>query len=133
MGFASLISLRLCRRLIDFGVDIVGGTGPHATLGIEVYKEKPIVYGAGDFMGPFPCIFDRCDLGFIFQAKLDKEGISHLELVPLCIKGSQATLATGAHQEQALGRMQYWSYKMGTPSFRHKGRLVFPCRVLKGT
>src|SRR5712691_7623972 len=34
---------------IDAGADIVVGHGPHYSLPIEVYKEKPIFYGLGNF------------------------------------------------------------------------------------
>lgn len=34
---------------IDAGVDAVVGHGPHYSLGVEVYKGKPIFYGLGSF------------------------------------------------------------------------------------
>jgi poly-gamma-glutamate synthesis protein (capsule biosynthesis protein) len=36
-------------RAIDAGADIVVGHGPHYSLGVEVYKGKPIFYGLGCF------------------------------------------------------------------------------------
>ena len=41
---------RFSHRLIDAGADIVFIHGPHRILGIEVYKEKLIFYGLGDFL-----------------------------------------------------------------------------------
>lgn len=36
---------------IDAGADAILGSGPHVVRGIEFYKEKPIVYSAGNFAG----------------------------------------------------------------------------------
>ena len=41
---------RFSHQVIDAGVDIVFIHGPHRILGIEVYKEKLIFYGMGDFL-----------------------------------------------------------------------------------
>ena len=41
---------RFSHDVIDAGVDIVFIHGPHRILGIEVYKEKLIFYGMGDFL-----------------------------------------------------------------------------------
>jgi poly-gamma-glutamate capsule biosynthesis protein CapA/YwtB (metallophosphatase superfamily) len=37
------------RAAIDAGADVYVGHGWHSTLGIEIYKGKPIVYGIGNF------------------------------------------------------------------------------------
>ncbi len=39
----------IAHRAIDAGADLVIGHGPHFSLPIEVYKEKPIFYGLGSF------------------------------------------------------------------------------------
>ena len=38
------------RAMIDAGADVVYGHGPHVLRGIEIYKEKPILYSLGDFI-----------------------------------------------------------------------------------
>lgn len=38
------------RAAIDAGADLVAGHGPHVTLGLELYKGKPIVYSLGNFV-----------------------------------------------------------------------------------
>jgi poly-gamma-glutamate synthesis protein (capsule biosynthesis protein) len=40
---------KFARACIDEGADIYVGHGWHKTLGIEIYKGKPIVYGIGNF------------------------------------------------------------------------------------
>jgi poly-gamma-glutamate capsule biosynthesis protein CapA/YwtB (metallophosphatase superfamily) len=39
----------IAHAAIDAGADIVVGHGPHYSLPIEVYKQKPIFYGLGNF------------------------------------------------------------------------------------
>ena len=39
----------IAHAAIDAGADIVIGHGPHYSLPIEVYKEKPVFYGLGNF------------------------------------------------------------------------------------
>lgn len=45
-GFA----VDFARAAIDAGADVVAGHGPHLTLGVEIYKGKPILYSLGNFI-----------------------------------------------------------------------------------
>ena len=40
----------VAHRVIDAGADAFAGHGPHSTLGIEIYKGRPILYSLGDFI-----------------------------------------------------------------------------------
>jgi poly-gamma-glutamate synthesis protein (capsule biosynthesis protein) len=40
----------LFHELIDAGADVIVRHGPHALLGVEIYKGRPIFYGMGSFM-----------------------------------------------------------------------------------
>jgi poly-gamma-glutamate capsule biosynthesis protein CapA/YwtB (metallophosphatase superfamily) len=46
----SAVQKELAHRLIDEGVDLVIGTGPHVIQPAEVYKNRPIVYSLGNFL-----------------------------------------------------------------------------------
>lgn len=39
----------IAHAAVEAGADVVMGHGPHAPLGIEVYRQKPIFYGLGSF------------------------------------------------------------------------------------
>ncbi|WP_420349395.1 CapA family protein [Pelagibius sp.] len=41
--------IEIAHAAIDSGADIVLGHGPHQPLGIEIYKDRPVVYGTGCF------------------------------------------------------------------------------------
>jgi poly-gamma-glutamate synthesis protein (capsule biosynthesis protein) len=38
------------RAMVDAGADLFVGHGPHVLRGIEIYKDKPIMYSLGDFI-----------------------------------------------------------------------------------
>jgi poly-gamma-glutamate synthesis protein (capsule biosynthesis protein) len=40
----------IARAAIDAGADVVAGHGPHLTLGVEIYKDRPILYSLGNFI-----------------------------------------------------------------------------------
>ncbi len=64
------------RQLIDTaGVDVVHGHSSHHVKAIEVYRDKPILYGCGDFLNDYEGIGGyetfRADLGLMYFATLD--------------------------------------------------------------
>ena len=42
--------VKIAHELIDYGADVVLGSHPHVTQGIEVYNGKPIFYSLGNFI-----------------------------------------------------------------------------------
>ena len=62
-------------RLIDeAGVDVIHGHSSHHPMGIEVYREKLIIYGSGDLLNDYEGIGGyveyRADLALMYFAKL---------------------------------------------------------------
>jgi poly-gamma-glutamate capsule biosynthesis protein CapA/YwtB (metallophosphatase superfamily) len=43
-------AVEFAHAAIDAGADVVVGHGPHLTLGVEVYKDRPILYSLGNFI-----------------------------------------------------------------------------------
>ena len=63
-------------RLIDTaGIDVVHGHSSHHVKGIEVYQEKPIIYGCGDFLNDYEGIGGhevyRADLSLMYFPVVD--------------------------------------------------------------
>ncbi|NHN79756.1 CapA family protein [Azotobacter chroococcum] len=79
---------RFAHALIDeAGVDLLHGHSSHHVKGIEVYRQRLILYGCGDLLDDYEGIDDhdlwRGDLGFLYFAELDADGrLQALELVP---------------------------------------------------
>lgn len=84
---------RFARQLIDAaGVNVVHGHSSHHPRGIEVYREKPILYGCGDFLNDYEGIGGqeafRGDLTLMYFLTLDPASgrLLRLSLVPLQIR-----------------------------------------------
>ncbi len=72
-------------RLIDHaGVDIIHGHSSHHVMGIEVYHDRPILYGCGDFLNDYEGISGyerfRAELGLMYFVSSDPQTGRLLEL-----------------------------------------------------
>lgn len=81
------------RKLIDLArIDVVHGHSSHHPKGIEVYKNKAILYGCGDFLNDYEGIagygeFRSClVLAYFLTLNPDSGVILDLEMVPFEIK-----------------------------------------------
>lgn len=82
------------RKLIDeAGVDVIHGHSSHHVKGIEVYKEKPVIYGCGDFLNDYEGISGfykdfRKDLGLMYFVSLDPStgNLVYLQMTPTQVK-----------------------------------------------
>lgn len=87
------------RRLVDGGVDIVHGHSSHHPRGIEVYRERLILYGCGDFLNDYEGIRGyhgyRPELALMYFPTLDAATgrLLALTLVPMRIRHLQVSLA----------------------------------------
>lgn len=80
--------------LIDHGADLVFGHSGHIVRGIEVYKNKPIIYCAGDFIDDYAVDeIERNDQSFLFLIELTGTTSSRLLLYPTVIRHFQARRA----------------------------------------
>lgn len=76
-------------------VDIIHGHSSHHVKGIEIYKNKPIIYGCGDFLNDYEGISGhesyRDDLGLMYFVKWDLANghLISLLMVPTQIKKFQ--------------------------------------------
>jgi len=95
---------RFARQLIDSaGVDLVHGHSSHHVKGIEVYKDKLILYGCGDFLNDYEGISGyeqfRGDLALMYFASLDPAtgNLVSLHMVPTTTRKFQVHRAL--HQD----------------------------------
>lgn len=79
--------------LIDAaGIDVVHGHSSHHVKGIEVYKDRPIIYGCGDFLNDYEGISGyekyRDDLGLMYFPSLDSASgrLLRLDMTPTRLK-----------------------------------------------
>jgi poly-gamma-glutamate synthesis protein (capsule biosynthesis protein) len=87
---------RFAHALIDdFGVSVVHGHSSHHAKGVEIYRNRLILYGCGDFLNDYEGIDGyqafRGDLALMYFADLDAAtaDLVSLEIVPLQIRNFQ--------------------------------------------
>ncbi|MEX6503688.1 CapA family protein [Pseudomonas zhanjiangensis] len=102
-GFAvSAQQQDFAHALIDVaGVDLLHGHSSHHIKGLEVYRERLIIYGCGDLLDDYEGIEGhadyRADLGLLYFADLAHDGrLQGLELVPTRQRQMSIQRATGA-------------------------------------
>jgi poly-gamma-glutamate synthesis protein (capsule biosynthesis protein) len=84
--------VRFAHRLIDGGIDIVHGHSSHHPRPIEVYRDRLILYGCGDFINDYEGIRGyeqfRDDLALMYFATLNPASgkLVQLRMTPLQIR-----------------------------------------------
>ena len=101
--------------LIDSGADIIHGHSAHILQGIEIYKDKLIMYDTGDFIDDYavnPLL--RNDYSALFLVCVSKEGVHRLQLIPVIIKDMQVNKAYGKEYQAIIDRIRKLSQEFGT-------------------
>jgi poly-gamma-glutamate synthesis protein (capsule biosynthesis protein) len=107
--------IQFAHQLIDLGVDIIHGHSAHVFQGVEIYKEKVILYDTGDFIDDYAVDPEfRNDRSFLFEFVIEGKKIKTLKLIPVIIQNMQVNFAINHDKRSAIARMQYLSSKFGT-------------------
>ena len=99
---------RFAHRLIDVaGFDVIHGHSSHHPKALEIYRDRPILYGCGDFLNDYEGIEGyeefRGELALMYLAQFDGDrGLSELRLVPFRI--SRFRLQRASREETAFLR-----------------------------
>ncbi len=85
--------IRFAHEIIDdAGVNIIHGHSSHHVKGIEVYKERPVIYGCGDFLNDYEGISGyeqfRDDLSLMYFVSMEPSTgqLLSLKMIPTQIK-----------------------------------------------
>ena len=109
---------RFAHRLIDAGVDIVHGHSSHHPKAIEVYRNRPIMYGCGDLINDYEGIGGheeyRGDLALIYIATMDLDGLQALEMTPMRMRRFRAERVTGPDVEWLASTLDRHSRRFET-------------------
>jgi len=115
------------RWLVDRGVDVVHGHSAHVLQGVEVYRGRPIIYDAGDFVDDY--VHKE---GFhnkrsaLFELVVSGGRLDALRAVPIEIEAAAASLADGDAAAWVRTTMRERSTPFGTTVERAGDRLVIP-------
>ncbi|MEX2148464.1 MAG: CapA family protein [Candidatus Rokuibacteriota bacterium] len=103
--------VRFAHRLIDGGVDIVHGHSSHHPRPLEVYRNKLVLYGCGDFIDDYEGIGGyegfRDDLVLMYFPTVDGRtgDLAGLRMAPMRIQRMQLHRASPAEAEWLRARL----------------------------
>jgi len=102
----------LAHALIDGGADIIIGQHPHVIQGVEIYRDRPIIYSLGNY------IFDQNDennkQGMAAEIKILQGKINSISLHPLYVKDKRAPIVPqGGKLTGMLDKIKRLSSAMG--------------------
>ena len=110
---------RFAHRLIDAGAaDAIHGHSSHHPKGIEVYRDRPILYGAGDFLNDYEGIGGRAeyrgDLTLMYFPILGPDGaLTRLRMTPMRIHRFRLERATPGETQWLADTLDEHSRKLG--------------------
>ncbi len=85
--------IEFAHKLIDqAGIDIIHGHSSHHVKGIEIYKDKPIIYGCGDFINDYEGIRGyehfRDDIALMYFVSMESSTgkLIRMQMIPTQIK-----------------------------------------------
>jgi poly-gamma-glutamate synthesis protein (capsule biosynthesis protein) len=115
---------RFARGLIDQAeVDIVHGHSSHHPKGIEIYRNKPIIYGCGDFINDYEGISGyedfRSDLSLMYFITMNAGTgeLVHFELVPTQIKNLRVNYTNRADAKWLADMLSWQGRKLNTRTY----------------
>ena len=102
---------------MDAGADLIFGHSRHVFRGIEIYKGRLIVYGAGDFIDDYAVDpVERNDHAFIYIVEMENSTPRRLLLYPTLIRRRRACLATGLSERIIVEKMKELCTAFHTPA-----------------
>lgn len=102
------------------GVDVVHGHSSHHVKGVEVYRNKPILYGCGDFLSDYEGIEGyedfRDDLGLMYFVRMDPatDTLCRLEMTPTRLRRFRVNRATAEEAQWLEGVLTREGRQFGT-------------------
>ncbi len=101
--------------LIEAGADIIFGHSGHIMRGIELYRDKPILYCTGNFIDDYAVDnIERNDQSCVFVVEYENSAFSRILLYPTVIQAYQARRARQGERRAIAARMHRLCAKLHT-------------------
>ncbi|HEX4835763.1 MAG TPA: CapA family protein [bacterium] len=101
--------------LVERGADVVFGHSSHIVRGVEIYRDRPILYSCGDYVDDYAVDdVQRNDQACIFCLDYDRDRLRQVLLIPTLIARGQARRAGGAERGKILRKVQALCARLGT-------------------
>lgn len=108
------------RALIDAGADVVFGHSCHVCRGVEIYRQRPILYGTGNFIDDYAVDpVEPNDESCIFLLETHQHQPRRLQLYPTVIEDCHARLAPGDRSEAIARKLHRLCADLGTVTTWH--------------
>ena len=114
--------IEFAHAAIDSGVDAILGHSAHIFHGVEVYKNRPIIYDMGDVFLRKPDSWDT--RSFFFNINVKESEIKSLELFPIFMNDTQIRFAEGMIAREINSRFTNLSKKFKTKITRRGNKIV---------
>ena len=114
--------IKLAHFAIDNGIDVVLGHSAHIFHGIEIYKNRPVIYDMGDLLINDVDGWDS--KSFLYYVHIVQGKVKFLELVPIYMPNSQIRIAEGALSDEIVARMLELSGKFNTQAAFSNNRII---------
>ena len=114
------------RLLAEGGVDIIHGHSSHHPKGIEVFRDKPILYGCGDVLNDYEGISGyemfRDDLTLMYFVTMDPSTakLQRLTMVPMRLKRLRLNRASTAEAQWLRDMLTREGSRFGTRAIWHE-------------
>lgn len=122
--------LPFAHALIEAGADVIFGHSGHVVRGIEIYRQKPIMYCTGDFIDDYAVDeVERNDRSFMFVVETDGQVLTRLLLYPTVIEAFQARRARPHESQAIVALMQRLCMKLNTATMWNEQEERFEIRI----
>jgi len=111
--------IRFAHRLLDGSVDVIHGHSSHHPRPIEIYRNKLVLYGCGDFITDYEGIpgyeLFRDDLVLMYFPRLDPESgeIVELRMTPMQVRRMQLVRPSARDRDWLCERLATVSKRFG--------------------
>jgi poly-gamma-glutamate capsule biosynthesis protein CapA/YwtB (metallophosphatase superfamily) len=108
------------RLIEEAGVDIIHGHSSHHVKGIEVYRDKPIIYGCGDFINDYEGIGGyesfRGDLSLMYFVRMNPSTgrLAALRMIPTQMRKFRVNRSSRADTEWLMNTLNREGKSFGT-------------------
>jgi poly-gamma-glutamate synthesis protein (capsule biosynthesis protein) len=119
-------------RLIEAGVDVIHGHSSHHVKAIEVYHDRPILYGCGDFLNDYEGITGyenyRDDLGLMYFVTMERATgkLVQLKMIPTRIKYLKVNRASKEDALWLADVLRREGKRFGTEIELSEGNILIP-------
>jgi poly-gamma-glutamate synthesis protein (capsule biosynthesis protein) len=122
------------RRAIEAGADVFFGHSAHVVQGVELWRGRPILYDAGDFVDDYAVDPElRNDRSALFLLRVTPTAVERLELLPVRIDHCQVNRARGPDRDWFARRVVALSAEFGTEILDDGERLRVRLPVHEGS